>query len=117
MKTNHIVVGLCCAQILWMKQTLSDFDLYFAHVPIKCDDTSAISISKNFVQCFTTKHIEIRHLFFRDHVKKKDITLEFVGTKDQLADIFTKTLNEDFFIKIIRELGVIKLNFELLILY
>ena len=34
-KVEYIVVDLCCAQILWMKQTLSDFDLSFEHVPIK----------------------------------------------------------------------------------
>ena len=41
---EYITTGLCCAQILLMKQTLSDFDLYFEHVLIKCDNTSAISI-------------------------------------------------------------------------
>ena len=65
-----------------MKQTLSDFDLSFEHVPIKCDNTSAIRISKNLVQHSKTKHIEIRHHFLRDHAKKGDITLEFVSTKD-----------------------------------
>ena len=43
-EVEYIATGLCCAQILWMKQTLSDFDLSFEHVPIKCDNTSAISI-------------------------------------------------------------------------
>ena len=38
-----------------------------------------------------TKNIEIRHHFLRDHAQKGDITLEFVSTKDQLANIFTKT--------------------------
>ena len=41
---EYITTGLCCAQILWMKQTLSDFDLSFEHVPIKYDNTSAIII-------------------------------------------------------------------------
>ena len=44
MKFEYIAAGLCCAQILWMKQTLSDFGLSFEHVLIKCDNTSTISI-------------------------------------------------------------------------
>ena len=56
-ETEYIVVELGCAQVLWMKQTLSDFGLAFSHVPIKCDNTSAISISKNLVQHYKTKHI------------------------------------------------------------
>ncbi|RVW87583.1 hypothetical protein CK203_041166 [Vitis vinifera] len=43
-EAEYIAADLCCAQILWMKQTLSDFNLIFEHVPIKCDNTSAINI-------------------------------------------------------------------------
>ena len=108
-EVEYIAADLCCAQILWMKQTLSDFNLIFEYVPIKCDNTSAINISKNPVQHSRTKHIEIRHHFLRDHAQKGDITLEFVSTKDQLADIFTKPLSEEQFVDIRRQLGVISL--------
>ena len=106
-EVEYIATNLCCAQILWMKQTLSDFDLSFEHVPIKCDNTSVISISKNLMQHSRTKHIEIRHHFLRDHAQKGDITLEFVSTKDQLVDIFTKPLSEEKFVDIRRQLGVV----------
>ena len=56
-----------------------------------------------------TKHIEIRHHFLRDHAQKGDIILEFVSTKDQLANIFTKPLSEEQFVDIRRQLGVISL--------
>ena len=46
MKVEYIAADLCCAQILWMKQTLNDFNMSFEHIPIKCDHTSAINISK-----------------------------------------------------------------------
>ena len=84
--------------MLWMKQTLSDYGLTFSHVPIKCDNTSAINISNNPVQHSRTKHIEIRHHFLQDHAQKRDITLEFVRSEDQLADILTKPLNEEQFV-------------------
>ena len=108
-EVKYIAVGLCCAQILWMKQTLSDFNLPFEHVPIKCDNTSAINISKNPVQRSRTKHIEIRHHFLIDHAQNGDITLEFVSTKDQLADIFTKPLSEEQFVYMKRQIRVISL--------
>ena len=69
-KAEYIAAGLGCAQVLWMKQTLSDFGLTYSHVPIKCDNTSAISISKNPVQHSRTMHIEIRHHFL---MHKKEI--------------------------------------------
>ena len=94
-EAKYIATSLCCAQILWMKQTLSDFGLSFEHVPIKYDNTNAISISKNLMQHYRTKHIEIIHHFLRDNAQKGDIILEFVSTKDQLVNIFTKPLSEE----------------------
>ena len=91
-EAEYIVVGLVCEQVLWMKQTLSDFGLTFSHVPIKCDNTSAISISKNPVQHSRTNRIEIRHHFLRGYAQKRDITLDFFRTEDQLDDIFKKPL-------------------------
>ena len=58
-----------------MKQTLSDSDLSFEHIPIKRDNTSAINISKNFVQHFRTKHIEIRHHFLETMHKRVTLHL------------------------------------------
>ena len=99
-KAKYIASGLGCAQVLRKKQTFSDFGLTYSHVPIKRDNTSAISISKQLVQHSRTKHIEIRHHFLRDHAQKGDITLEFVRIEDQFAYIFTKPLNEEQFINI-----------------
>jgi len=42
-----------------------------------------------------------------DDVEKKDVTFEYVDTKYQLADIFTKPLPSDSFLKIRRELGIL----------
>ena len=53
------------------------------------------------------KHIEIRHHFLRDHVKRGDIDLSYVGTSDQLADIFTKPLDEARFRELRHELNII----------
>ena len=61
---------------------------------------------KNLVNHSRTKHIKIKHHFLRDHAQKGDITLEFVSTKDQLADIFTEPLSEEQFVYIRRQLTV-----------
>ena len=64
-------------------------------IPIKCDNISVICITKNPVQHSCTKHIEVRHHFIRNHVEKGNITLSFISTENQLADIFTKPLTLD----------------------
>jgi hypothetical protein len=44
-----------------------------------------------------TKHIEVRYHFLRDSVEKGKIALIHVPTHDQLADIFTKPLDQSTF--------------------
>ena len=106
-EVEYIAAGSCCAQILWMKQQLLDYGIHLDHIPIRCDNTSAINLSKNPVMHSRTKHIEIRHHFIRDHVQKRDCVVEFVETNKQLADIFTKPLPKETFFNIRRELGII----------
>ena len=75
-----------------------------------CDNTSAINISKNLVQHARTKHIEIRHHFLRDNVEKKLVEMKFIGTSNQIADIFTKALNREPFESLRLQLGMIMLD-------
>ena len=64
------------------------------HVPLLCDNESAIKIAHNPVQHYQTKNIVVCHHFIRDHVAKGDIDLKHVRIDKQLADIFTKPLDE-----------------------
>ena len=77
-EAKYIAAGAYCAQLLWIMQQLRDLGINLKHVPIRCDNMSAINITKNPVQHSRTKHIEVRHHFIRDHVEKGDVSLEFV---------------------------------------
>nr|GEU37011.1 retrovirus-related Pol polyprotein from transposon TNT 1-94 [Tanacetum cinerariifolium] len=101
------VVG-CCANILWMKSQLTDYDIIYEKVPIFCYNTSTIAISNNPVLHSRTKHIDIRYHFIRDHILKGDAKLHFIPTQYQLVDIFTKPLDELTFKRLIVELGEVR---------
>jgi hypothetical protein len=76
-----------------MKQTLTDIQVeYDDPIPIYCDNTSAISISRNPVMHSMTKHIPIKYHFLWEQVTDKNIRFEYVGTKEQVAYIFIKPL-------------------------
>jgi hypothetical protein len=90
-----------------MQQTLKDYGYTMNHVPILCDSESAIKIACNPCENSITKHIDIRHHFLRDHAIKGDIVILYVGTNNQLADIFTKPLDEKQFCELQSELNII----------
>ena len=75
-----------------------------------CDNTSAINISKNLVMHSKTKHIAIKYHFVRELVQDMEIRLEYVHTKEHIADIFTKPLPKDAFLHLRGKLGVIHLS-------
>jgi hypothetical protein len=106
-EAEYITVGSCCAQIIWMKATLRDFGIKFKQVPLLCDNESVVKLTNNPVQHQRIKHIDVRHHFIRDHQQKGDICIESVGTNDQLADIFTKPLDEKRFCKLKNELNIL----------
>jgi hypothetical protein len=64
-------------------------------------------MADNPVEHSRTKHIDIRHHFLRDHQQKGDIEVFHVSSANQLADIFTKPLDEQTFCKLHSELNVL----------
>jgi hypothetical protein len=86
---------------------LSDFGCKFSKIPLLCDNESAIKLFNNPVNHSRTTHIDIRHHFLRDHEAKEDIALSHVSTNKQLADIFTKTLDEQKFCTLRSELNIL----------
>ncbi|GJS20770.1 retrovirus-related pol polyprotein from transposon TNT 1-94 [Tanacetum coccineum] len=105
-EAKYVAAAGCCASIIWMKSQLSNYDIHYKMVPIFCDNTSAIAITNNPVLYSRTKHIDIRYHFIRDHILKGDIALHFIPTEYQLADIFTKPLDEPTFTRLKAELGM-----------
>ncbi len=44
-----------------------------------------------------TKHLNIKHHHFREAVEKGTVSIYHFGMKEQIADIFTKPLDESLF--------------------
>ena len=67
---------------------------------IYVDNVYAINLAKNMFFHQRSKHIDIRYHFLRDQVGKNMIKLEYCRLENQIADIFTKSLKIDAFIKL-----------------
>ena len=106
-EAKYVAADACCAQLLQMRQTLRDFGCHFTKIPLLCDNKSAIKLANNPISHSRTKHIDIRHYFLRDHETKGDIEIRHVSTEKQLADIFTKPLNESRFCSLRSELNIL----------
>nr|GEW79485.1 retrovirus-related Pol polyprotein from transposon TNT 1-94 [Tanacetum cinerariifolium] len=105
-EAEYVSLSACCAQVLWIRTQFIDYGFHFDKIPMYCDSKADIAISCNPVQHSRTKHIDVRNHFIKKKVKKGIVELFFVGTKYQLADLFTKALPEERFKYLIRQLGM-----------
>jgi hypothetical protein len=64
-------------------------------------------MADNPVEHSRAKHIDIQYHFLRDHQQRGDIEITYVSTKEQLADIFTKPLDDKTFTKLRNELNIL----------
>jgi len=93
-EAEYIATTICCTQVLWMKQTLTDIQVeYDEPITIYYDNTIAISISKYPMMHSKMKHIPIKYHFLREQVANKKIRIEYVGVTHyfgHLDDDFTR---------------------------
>nr|GEW59900.1 hypothetical protein [Tanacetum cinerariifolium] len=69
-EADYVSLSACCAQVLWMRNQLTDYGFYFDKIPMYCDSKAAITISCNPVQHSHTKHIDVRYHFIKEKVEK-----------------------------------------------
>jgi hypothetical protein len=96
-EAEYVAAASCSSQLLWIIYTTSDFGEEYTRVLLLHESTSGISFAKNPVLHSKTKHIEVSYHFLRHNVEKGRIALIHVPTHDQLADIFTKPLDQATF--------------------
>ena len=109
-EAEYIATGSYCTQLMWMQKLLLDYGIRQEHLTIYCDNTSAINISKNLVQHSRTKHIKMQHHFIWEFVEDGTLTLKFIHTDDQKADLFTKPLDSKQFKFLRQNIGVISME-------
>ena len=67
-------------------------------------------LSKNPVMDMKIQHIAIKYHHLRELVQEKEVKIEYMNTKEQISNIFTKPLPKDAHEYIRGKLGVIPLT-------
>lgn len=95
------------AEVSWLVRLLGDLGLHVdSPVPVHCDSQAALHIAKNPVFHECTKYIEIDCHYVRECLNSGLISLHFVSSNNQLADIMTKSLSGQLHHSILGKLGV-----------
>jgi hypothetical protein len=79
---------------MWVQTLLKELNIFSPKTArLWCDNLGAKYLSANPVFHGRTKHIEVDYHFVRERVFRKLLIINFVSSKDQVADRFTKALS------------------------
>ena len=110
-EAEYMAIVVNCKNVVWIKQLLKGMNEEITEiVVIYCDNTSVINISKNHVMHTKTKHIAIKCHYLRELVQDKEVRIEYVNTKEKIANIFTKYLSKDAHEYLRGKVGVISIS-------
>ncbi|WMV33069.1 hypothetical protein MTR67_026454 [Solanum verrucosum] len=102
-----LLLRLLVRQAIWLRRLLEELKFKQEEATkIFCGNDLAIQLSKNPVLHGRSKHIDVKFYFLRDLSNNGTIDLIYCRREDQVADIFTKALKTESFMKLRRLLGV-----------
>lgn len=111
--TEAEFMAACSAtkEAIWLKRLLVDINEFNQNlICLNIDNQSAICLIKNVDYHKRCKHIDIKYNFIKEKYSEKQIDLNYVNTKEQYADIFTKALPKDQFQYLRTRIGVKQLS-------
>jgi hypothetical protein len=84
-------MALVTADVTWLRWLLEDFGVSVSmSTPLLSDSTGAISIARDSIKHELTKHVGVDAHFTRSQVQDGVVALQYVPSKLQLSDFFTK---------------------------
>jgi hypothetical protein len=103
------------SELQWLQSILSEISLKIPTPPpvLWCDNIRATYLTANPMFHARTKHIEIDFHYVHDQVQRKQLTVQFISTKDQLVDSLTKPVSPRKFQNTLANLNVRALRFRL----
>ena len=97
----------CAKHGKWTISLLQQLDYEVNSLALFTDSLGAKSIAENPVHHGQTKHIDIRHHFIQDAISEGTFSISPVVTKDNVADLLTKSLSRDQHEILSQKIGVL----------
>ncbi|KAJ9561371.1 hypothetical protein OSB04_006531 [Centaurea solstitialis] len=95
---------------IWLRRLLEELRVPFeAPIKLYCDNKAAISIAQNPVHHDRTKHVEVDRHFIKEKLDSGSMCMVYLPSKQQVADLLTKSLTKKLFDDLTNKLGMINI--------
>lgn len=92
----------CTREVLFLRQLLKDLGYEQPATVVNDDNHSCIAIAESPSRHTRVKHIDVRYYFIREHVQLEEVALQYVMSKENVADMMTKGLAREQFEHLVR---------------
>jgi hypothetical protein len=100
-EAEYIAASLSACQGVWLSNLIDEIsNVKCDSVILKVDNTSAINLAKNPIAHGRSKHIELRFHYLREQVGNGKLKLEHCRTDLQVADVLTKAVTVETFVRL-----------------
>ncbi|MCO5587822.1 hypothetical protein L7F22_041774 [Adiantum nelumboides] len=93
-EAEYRVVFTATVECVWLRRLMADLGVgQDTANTIYTDSQSALVVARNPFFYARTKHIEVHYHYVRKRLSAREISLAYVPTQDNLANLFTKALS------------------------
>jgi hypothetical protein len=110
-EAEYVAATTAACQGVWLQRLMEDLlKKRCGTTTILIDNQSAIQLCKNPVFHDRTKHIDVRYHYIRECIEAGKISVDYVSTGEQLADILTKPLGRTRFLELRAKIGMVDIK-------
>ncbi|PRQ43311.1 putative RNA-directed DNA polymerase [Rosa chinensis] len=98
-------------QAVWLRNFIGQMrvvDSISRPLKMFCDNEAAVFFSKNNKRTSASRLMDVKYLVVRDKVKDKEITIEYISSKSNIADPLTKSLPVGVFQNHVANMGILE---------
>ena len=96
-EAEYVAATQASKEAIRLQMLLEELEHKQEKIALFCDSQSALHLAKNPAFHSKTKHIRVQYHLVCEKVKEGSVDIQKIHTKDNLADIFTKPINNDKF--------------------
>lgn len=100
-EADYVATTSCICHVIWLRNLMKELHIEQEEPTRICiNNMLAFALAKNPIFHDQSKHFDTRYQFIRESIVRKEIKLKYMKTYDQIADIFTKLLRYEVFLKL-----------------
>jgi len=92
-EAEYVSTSECVKKVLWIRNILEELFNFNKPITIYTDNIASKTNIENDEINPKLKHVAIKYFFNKDNIEKGKIKLEYVDSKNMLADVLTKYIN------------------------